>query len=121
MLPYWPHLLLFMGVVLLTALYGLAASGHFPPEFRSEQVKGRAGTALLWGSMLATCFAAAAALVRGWPELPWYAAVIGGGAMLLFAPLALQPFSDNFVNGRRGLITFSAGAAVLAGVMWMVL
>jgi len=121
MLPYWPHLLLFMGVVLLTALYGLTASGHFPPEFRGEKVKGRAGAAVLWGSMLATCVAAAAALVRAWAELPWYATVIGGGAVLLFAPLLPQPFPDNVVNGRWGLIIFSAGAAVLAGVMWMAL
>jgi hypothetical protein len=39
--------------------------------------------------------------------------VIGGGAMVLFAPLLLQPFPDSFVNGRRGLLTFAGIAAGL--------
>ena len=37
--------------------------------------------------------------------------------MLLFAPLLLQPLPDSFVNGRRGLLVFSAGAILLAGLM----
>jgi hypothetical protein len=118
MLPYWPQLLLFMGVVLFAALYGLTASGHFPPEFRGERLKGNAGAAVLWGSMLATCVAAAAALAQAWSVLPRYAAVIGGGAVLLFAPLLLQPLPDSFVNGRRGLLIFAAGATALAA-LWM--
>jgi hypothetical protein len=35
-----------------------------------------------------------------WQHVPLPAAVIGGGAMVLFAPLLLQPFPDSFVNGR---------------------
>ena len=45
---------------------------------------------------------------------------IGGGAALLFAPLLLQPLPDSFVNGRRGLLVFAAGAVVLAALMWRV-
>ena len=41
MLPYWPQLLLFMGAMMLIALYGLTVSGHFPAEFRGETLKGR--------------------------------------------------------------------------------
>ena len=44
--------------------------------------------------------------------------MIGGGAMVLFAPLLLQPFPDSFVNGRRGLLIFAgmaAGLALVAG------
>lgn len=119
MLPYWPQLLLFMGAVLCAALYGLTASGHFPAEFRSEGLKSRAGAGVLWGSMLATAAASAAALVQAWGSLPWYAAVIGGGAMLLFAPLILQPLPDSFVNGRRGLLAFATGAVLLAAAMLM--
>jgi hypothetical protein len=119
MLPYWPQLLLFMGAVLLAALYALTASGHFPAEFRGESLKGRPGAVLLWATMLATSIAAVAAIVWAWGSLPWYAAVIGGGAVLLFAPLLLQPLSDSFVNGRRSLIIFSAGAAMLATMLWM--
>jgi hypothetical protein len=60
------------------------------------------------------------ALVLAWMALPWYATVIGGGAALLFAPLLLQPLPDSFVNGRRGLLVFAAGAVVLAALMWRV-
>jgi hypothetical protein len=45
--------------------------------------------------------------------VPLYAAVIGGGAMVLFAPLLLQPFPDSVVNGRRGLVIFTALATGL--------
>jgi hypothetical protein len=50
--------------------------------------------------------------------LPWHLAVIGGGAALLFAPLLLQPLPDSFVDGRRGLLAFSAAAVSLAALMW---
>jgi hypothetical protein len=119
MLPYWPQLVLFAGVVLLVSLYGLAASGHFPPEFRGKNLRGPLGAAVLWSSMAVTVAASVVALVVGARSLPWYAAVIGGGAMLLFAPLLLRPFPDTFVNGRLGLLIFAAGTAVLAAVLWM--
>ena len=117
MLPYAPQLLLFMGVIMLTALYGLTASGHFPAEFRAETLQG-SGAIVLWASMAAAAAAAGAALLHGWATLPWYAVVISAGAMLLFAPLLLRPFPDSFVNGRSALLIFSAGAAVLAAVLW---
>jgi hypothetical protein len=119
MLPHWPQLLLFVGVILLLALYGLTASGHFPSEFRGENLKGPAGAVTLWGSMVLAVLAAGAALASGWQHLTWYAAVIGGGAVLLFAPLLLRPFPDTFVNGPLGLVIFSMGAAAVAGVLWM--
>jgi hypothetical protein len=118
MLPYWPQLLLFMSAMMLIALYGLTVSGHFPAEFRSEALKGNLGTATLWGSILLTLAAGAVTLLRGWESLPWYALVIGGGAMLLFAPLLLRPLPDSFVNGRSGLVTFSAAAVALALLLW---
>lgn len=118
MLPDWPQLLLFMGAVMLVALYGLAVSGHFPPEFRGETLKGSSGTIALWGSIAVAACAAGLALLRGWETLPWYAVIIGAGAMLLFAPLLLRPLPDSFVNGRRGLFVFSAGAALFALLMW---
>ena len=114
MLPYWPQLLLFMGAMMLIALYGLTVSGHFPAEFRGETLKGASGAIALWGSIAIATSAAALTLLRGWTSLPWYAVVIGAGAMLLFAPLLLRPLPDSFVNDRAGLIVFSAGAALLA-------
>ena len=115
--PHWIWLGYFMAGVLAVALYGLTASGHFPAEARSAKFKGGSGALVLWGTLAATVLAAAAMLLESWWILPWYLQVIGGGAMLLFAPLLLQPLPDSFVNGRRGLLAFSAAAALLAGLM----
>jgi hypothetical protein len=114
----WVALAILMGSVLLVALYGLAASGHFPAEFRPERLQRGWGALVLWGTMVATGLAGAAALALAWRALPWYAIVIGGGATLLFAPMLLQPLPDSFVNGRRGLLVLSAGSVVLAALMW---
>ncbi len=118
MLPYWPQLLLFMGATMLIALYGLTVSGHFPAEFRGETLKGGSGAIALWVSIAVAASAAGLTLLRGWETLPWYAVVIGAGAMLLFAPLLLRPLPDSFVNGRGGLVVFSGGAALLAFLLW---
>ena len=116
----WVALALLMGSVLMVALYGLSASGHFPAEFRPAKLQRGVGLIVLWGTMLATGLAGAAALVLAWRALPWYATVIGGGAALLFTPLLLQPLPDSFVNGRRGLLVLAAGAVILAVSMWRV-
>ena len=105
--------------VLTVALYGLTASGHFPTGARSERFRDGWGALTLWSTLIATALAAAAMLVSSWWILPWYLAVIGGGGALLFAPLLLQPLPDSFVNGRRGLLVFSAGAVLCAGLMWL--
>jgi len=117
--PHWIVFGYFMAGVLAVALYGLTASGHFPAEARSAKFKDGWGSLVLWGTLAVTALAAAAMLLTSWWILPWYLQVIGGGAMLLFAPLLLQPLPDSFVDGRRGLIAFSAAAAVLAGLMWL--
>jgi hypothetical protein len=52
--------------------------------------------------------------------IPWYAAVIGGGAAILLAPLALQAFPDRVVDGKIALIGFATAAAVLAALLcWL--
>ena len=114
----WRSLALLMGTVLLVALYGLSASGHFPAEFRAAKLQRGWGFVVLWATMIAAGLAGAAALALGWRALPWYAIVIGAGAVLLFAPLLLQPMPDSFVNGRRGLSVFAGGAVILAALMW---
>lgn len=114
----WTALLLFAAAVLLIALYALTVSGHFPAEFRGPILLKGWGALLLWGTMAVTGLTGIAILVRAWSILPWYAAVIGGGATLLFAPLLLQPLPDSFVNGRRALVVFGLGAALLAVALW---
>jgi hypothetical protein len=117
--PHWIVFGYFMAGVLAVALYGLTASGHFPAEARSAKFKDGWGSLVLWGTLAVTALAAAAMLLTSWWILPWYLQVIGGGAMLLFAPLLLQPLPDSLVNGRSGLLVFSGGAAFLAALMWL--
>jgi hypothetical protein len=113
-LPPIADLALFMALVLVLALYGLAVSGHFPVEHRAEALRSGGGRLILWGTMALAMVLTVAALVLAWSRLPLYASVLGGGAMLLAAPLVLQPFPDSFVNGRRGLVSLTAVASVLA-------
>jgi hypothetical protein len=117
-LPPLPELALFMALVLVLSLYGLTVSGHFPEEHRDASLRAGLGPLLLWGTMALCAILTLAALAFAWQRLPLYAAVIGGGAMVLFAPLLLQPFPDSFVNGRQGLLIFAglaAGLVLVAG------
>jgi hypothetical protein len=113
----WFDLLLFMGLLAAASLYGLAASGQFPREHRAGPLRSAAGTAILFGSMALTLLALLVGLFFAWQTIPWYAAVIGGGTPVLFAPLLLRPLPDKFVNGRGALLSFSTIAAAVALVM----
>ena len=113
-LPPLPELSLFMALVLVLSLYWLTASGHFPEEHRAASLKTAGGQALLWGTMIIAALLTLAALGFAWVHLPISAAVIGGGLMVLVAPLLLQPLPDSFVDGRRALVIFVALGAGLA-------
>jgi hypothetical protein len=114
----WFELGLFMTAVQLLALYGLAFSGHFPAEFRDPKLRNGLGGAAFWGTLAAATIAAIIALTITLRVLPWTAIIIGGGAMLLAAPLLLRSFSDTFVNGLAGLATFAVSALAIAIVLW---
>jgi hypothetical protein len=103
--------LLFIALVLVSAMLALAASGHFPASSRDEKLRGLGGTAALFGSIVVGVVSLLAGLGAAAISLPWYAVVIGAGAAVLFAPLVLQMFSDRFVDGYGALMTFSASAA----------
>jgi hypothetical protein len=113
----WFDLFLFMVLLAAASLYGLAASGQFPPEHRAASLQSPAGAAILYGSIAVTMISLVAGLLFASQTIPWYAAVIGGGAPVLFAPLLLRPLPDQFVNGRAALLVFSAIAAASAFVM----
>ena len=113
-LDAWLKLLAFMALVCACSLYGLAASGQFPREHRTLSLRSPAGGMLLFGSMAVTSLAAAAGVTLAARSLPWYAVVIGGGLVLLAAPLLLRPFPDRVVNGGAALAIFAAIAALLA-------
>jgi hypothetical protein len=113
----WFDLFLFMALFAAASLHGLAASGQFPREHRAASLQSAAGSAILYGSIIVTLLSLLAGLFFAWQTIPWYAAVIGGGAPVLFAPLLLRPLPDKFVNGRAALLFFSAIAAAIALVM----
>jgi hypothetical protein len=99
-------LLSFMLLLLSASLCGLAASGHFPAEHRAPTLRSGVGRLILFGSLALSlaCLFGGVALI--WHTVPWYAAVIGGGATVLATPLVLQAFPDSFVNGRGAPLTF---------------
>lgn len=115
-MPPLPDLAVFMGLVLAFALSGLTASGHFPAEHRGARLRTGFGRLLLWVSMACAAVVLAAALLIAIERLPLYASVIGGGAMVLAAPLILQGFPDTFVDGRSGLVAFAGIGICLAAV-----
>jgi hypothetical protein len=113
----WLSLLLFMALLLTLSLNGLAASGHFPSEHRAPALQSRAGRLLLFGSIAIATGCFAFALIVAWRQIPWYAAIIGGGSVILIAPLAMHQFPDSFVNGARALIVFGGVSLLLAIAM----
>jgi len=113
----WVALVLFMLLMAAVSLHGLAASGQFPREHRAAALRSAAGAAILFGSIAVAALSLLAGLFFALQTIPWYAAVIGGGMPVLFAPLLLRPLPDAFVNGRAALLLFSAAAAVTALAM----
>jgi hypothetical protein len=110
-------LVLFMALLLAVALCALAASGHFPREHRAPALRSGTGPSILFGSLALSMLCLAVGVVLVWRVIPWYAAVIGGGAVVLAAPLALRPFPDAFVNGRGALLAFSGASLLLVAIL----
>jgi len=113
----WLPLLLFMALLLALALYGLAASGHFPYEHRAVALRLGLGRLLLFGSIAISIVCLAIGITVAWRHIPWYAAVIGGGGVILIAPLAMHSLPDRFVDGASALIVFSGVSLVLTAAM----
>jgi len=107
-------LALFTAIILLVSLHALAASGQFPREHRAPVLVSGVGLIVLYGTISAAFVSFLIALFTAWRLVPWYAAVIGGGLAILAAPLALQQFSDHFVDGRASLMSFASASALLA-------
>lgn len=111
----WLSLTLFSAFVLVAAMFGLSLSGHFPAEQQKPEMRAWHGRLLQVVCILAVALGTANAIGLAGRTLPVPVAIIGGGAALLAAPLALQKFPDRFVDGRSGLATL---AAVAAGLMY---
>jgi len=111
-------LVVFIAMILLASLLALSASGHFPKASRLAAISQGSGPAVLWTSIVVTAASVIAGIAAAWMFIPWYAVVIGGSGAILLAPLVLQVFPDRIVDGRPALIGFSAGAAVLAALLY---
>jgi hypothetical protein len=113
-------LALFVALMLAASLYGLAVSGHFPRRQKETAFASAFGATMLFGSVALMIAALAGGIIGALHLTPWYAAIIGGGFALLFAPLVLRGFSDRFVDGRGAPLAFaglSAGLALL--LIWL--
>jgi hypothetical protein len=111
------ELVLFMALLLMASMYALAASGHFPREHRSKVFTSALGSTILFGTIALSLICVFVGIFFVQARVPWYAAIIGGGTMVLIAPLLLQMFSDRFVDGRISLLAFSGAAGCLACAM----
>ena len=107
-------LVLFTALFLFVSLHVLAASGQFPREHRAPALMSRLGVIVLYGTIGIAFTSLLVAFFAAWRLIPWYAAVIGGGLAILAAPLVLQQFTDNFVDGRASLTSFAGAGALLA-------
>jgi hypothetical protein len=111
-------LVIFIALVLSASLQALSASGHFPKASRLPALAQGSGPTVLWVSIVVTVGSVIAGIAAAWAQIPWYAAVIGGGSAILLAPLALQGFPDGIVDGKTALIGFAAAAAVSAALLY---
>jgi hypothetical protein len=116
----WLSLALLMALLLTLALLGLAASGHFPAQHRAAALRSVTGRLVLYGAIATGAVCLIAGFGLAWNIVPWYAAVIGGGAVILFAPLVLQTMPDRFVDGYGALILFGTAAIVLTFTLFWI-
>jgi hypothetical protein len=111
---------LFTALTHVLCLQGLAASGQFPRKHRNPALASRLGAVFLYCAIAVSVASFAVALWTAWRLIPWYAAVIGGGLAILFAPLTLQQLPDRFIDGRASLLTLAGSGALLAfALMWL--
>jgi hypothetical protein len=120
LIDYLVPLALFAALMLAASLYGLAVSGHFPRRQKGTAFASAFGAMILFGSVALMIAALAGGILGALHFVPWYAAIIGGGLALLFAPLVLRGFSDRFVDGRGAPLAFAAiGAGLALLLIWL--
>lgn len=104
---------LFMAMALTICMFIVVAAGHFPAHSRATARRTVSGTIVLWGSISAVVASAVCALTFAFVALPWYAAIIGGGLMVLAAPLLVQPFPNRIVDGKAALLALAVVSLAL--------
>ena len=117
-MPPIPELALFSIVSLTVFMFVVVAAGMFPAEHRTSDLRGAAGSALLWISIVAVGAVAVRAVAFAVATLPWYAAVIAGGLMLLAAPFVLGLLPPRLVGNRAGIVGLATVGIVLGSATW---
>lgn len=120
-LPSWLELAVFTAAVLVISAFVITVAGQFPSEHRKPGLASTAGTVILWLTIAAVGVSGLATITFAWATLPWYAAVISAGLMILIAPYMLHPLPDWIINGRTGLVVLAALAVALVTGMWSAL
>ena len=112
-LSSWPEISVFMGLVLAISVFIVIAAGHFPARYRMEALRTATGLVILWGSIGILSLSSLVATHFAYALIPWYAAILAAGFMILIAPLLVQPLADRFVNGRSALLVLAFIALAL--------
>lgn len=112
-LPGWMELSVFSALILTASVFVVVSSGHFPARDRTVALKTISGSMLIWCSIFILLLSTILGLYVGYRLVPWYAAIIGGGLMVLIAPLIAQSLSDAFVDGKSALVVLIAIALAL--------
>lgn len=117
----WAALAVFALAILYASLFMLTVAVHFPRSSKGKETLGTSGEAMLWLSILIAATVAALTISLFYANLPWYIAVIAGGACILAAPYLLHPLPDRFLNGRSILLGYSVVGIAISTVIWRIL
>lgn len=77
-------------------------SGSLPLTMAPEPVQTGSGRALVVLNVVVLLFLAAATLLYGLAELRWVSLILAGGAVFLFAPLAIEILPPSFKDTKLG-------------------
>jgi hypothetical protein len=102
--PNLPALLIFAAAWAACCIGGIHLAGMLPLSSAPAAVRSRGWAALvtLNGVLLAALLALTVAF--SYRELRWSSAVVVGGAIFLFAPLAVQDLPERIRDGKAGLV-----------------
>ena len=94
-------------------MFVVVVAGHFPVQSRAEKFRSFSGLMVLWGSICIVAISVLGMVYLAVAALPFYAVIIGGGLMVLVAPLAVQPFPNRVVDARVSLVGLAVVSLVL--------
>ena len=100
--PNWIALIAFTAAWVATCVAGFYVSGSLPLAMAPEQVRSGSGPTLVVFNAVILVALAAATLLYGLAELRWVSLVLAGGAVFLFAPLAIEVLPPSIKDTKLG-------------------